>query len=152
MTILAFSMEAQELLGSIISRVSIQQSEAFCKVYGLESTPVDTFGLWDTGANRSCISAKLARQLALTSIRTGETIGANGIFASNMYLLDILLPNKVSVHNVKVTEFIDSDDFDIIIGMDLITLGDFAISNCDRKTVVSFRIPSKKPPIDFRED
>jgi hypothetical protein len=64
--------------------------------------------------------------------------------------VDILLPNMVSVRDVYVTEFIDDGDFDVIIGMDIITCGDFAISNYGRKTVVSFRVPAQKPPIDFR--
>jgi hypothetical protein len=64
--------------------------------------------------------------------------------------VDILLPNMVSVRDVYVTEFIDDGDFDVIIGMDIITCGDFAISNYGRKTVVSFRVPAQNPPIDFR--
>jgi hypothetical protein len=56
-----------------------------------------------------------------------------------------------TIRNVRVTEFIDENDFDVIIGMDIITCGDFAISNYGRKTVVSFRIPSQNPPIDFRD-
>jgi hypothetical protein len=40
--------------------------------------------------------------------------------------------------------------FNVIIGMDIITLGDFAISNKDEKTVLSFRIPSVDT-IDFSQ-
>jgi hypothetical protein len=36
----------------------------------------------------------------------------------------------------------DFDDCDILIGMDVIRLGDFSISNL-RKTVFSFRIPAE---------
>jgi len=35
------------------------------------------------------------------------------------------------------------DGGDILIGMDIITLGDFVITNLNGKTKVSFRIPSK---------
>jgi hypothetical protein len=107
--------------------------------------------LWDTGANRSCVSARLAERLNLFKIDTADTSGINGVFSSFVYLVDIILPNMISVRNVRVAEFIDDNDFDVIIGMDIITCGDFAISNYGRKTVVSFRVPSQNPHIDFRE-
>lgn len=40
---------------------------------------------------------------------------------------------------------------DILIGMDIITLGDFAITNVGGKTVFSFRTPSTKM-IDYVEE
>ena len=40
------------------------------------------------------------------------------------------------------------DGFDVLIGMDIITKGDFAITNPDGTTKFSFRIPSQAD-IDF---
>jgi hypothetical protein len=40
-------------------------------------------------------------------------------------------------------------DFDIIIGMNIIRLGDFALFNGLGNTVMSFRLPSSDTPIDF---
>jgi hypothetical protein len=37
----------------------------------------------------------------------------------------------------------------MIIGMNIISLGDFAISNDNGKTVMSFRLPAANIPIDF---
>jgi len=37
----------------------------------------------------------------------------------------------------------------MLIGMEIITVGDFAISNKDKKTIVSYRIPPSNNPIDF---
>ncbi len=42
------------------------------------------------------------------------------------------------------------DDSDIIIGMDILTQGDFSITNLDGRTVCSFRIPSQYL-VDFEE-
>ena len=42
----------------------------------------------------------------------------------------------------------DSDEYDVVIGMDVICNGDFAITNQDDKTTFSFRIPSEVE-IDF---
>jgi hypothetical protein len=117
----------------------------------LQSDELAIEALWDTGANRSCVSARLAERLALLKIDTADTSGISGEFSSFVHLVDIVLPNMISVRNVRVAEFIDDNDFDVIIGMDIITCGDFAISNYGRKTLVSFRVPSQKPPIDFRK-
>lgn len=35
-------------------------------------------------------------------------------------------------------------DYDMLIGMDIILLGDFCLTNKDGKSVFSFRIPSKE--------
>jgi hypothetical protein len=39
---------------------------------------------------------------------------------------------------------IGNQGIDVLIGMDIISLGDFAISNFDGKTQFSFRIPSQR--------
>lgn len=51
--------------------------------------------------------------------------------------------------NLKEFVYID-DDCDLFIGMDIISLGDFALSHKEGKTLFSFRIPSLAP-IDFEE-
>jgi len=150
MNIHAFTIESDGVLESVVSDVSIRQSEKLCQVNGLQNNEILVKALWDTGANRSCVSVKMAKRLGLLKIDTSDTSGVSGVFSSFVHLIDIVLPNMISVRNVRVTEFIDDGDFDVIIGMDIITCGDFAISNYGRKTVVSFRVPAQKPPIDFR--
>lgn len=39
---------------------------------------------------------------------------------------------------------IDIEDYEMLIGMDIISLSDFVITNADGKTVLSFRNPSKE--------
>jgi len=60
------------------------------------------------------------------------------------------LPNKVAyIPNVQVTQCDDAKgDFDLIIGKDVITQGDFSITNVDGNTCISFRILSIKE-IDY---
>lgn len=52
-----------------------------------------------------------------------------------------MLPNNVGIAYVEVTEG-DLMGEDVLIGMDIITRGDFAITNVGGKTTFSFRIPS----------
>ena len=65
----------------------------------------------------------------------------------NAYLVHVGLPTGDIVTDVIVTEF-DSEDYDMVIGMDIISKGDFAITNKDEKTTFSFRVPSVEE-IDF---
>jgi hypothetical protein len=66
---------------------------------------------------------------------------------SNVYLLNVLLPNGATIIKVKALEG-TPNNCDMLIGMDVITLGDFAVTNFNGKTMFSFRIPSMTE-IDF---
>jgi hypothetical protein len=90
--------------------------------------------------------------LGLSKVDMCLVRGVMGVGPSPVYLVDILLPSNVVVNNVRVAEFQNNGNFDILIGMVIITLGDFAISNKDKKTIVSFRIPSSDNPIDFERE
>ena len=43
------------------------------------------------------------------------------------YLVDIYLPNGIVVKEITVSEVVLADDIEILIGMDLISLGDFRL-------------------------
>lgn len=101
--------------------------------------------LWDTGATRTCISEEVAKELKL--VPTGKEIinTPSGSSIQNSYLVDLLLPNGVVVQSVMVIDTkIGSQQIDLLIGMDIITLGDFAVSNFNNKTYFSFRTPSQE--------
>lgn len=74
----------------------------------------------------------------------------NGNRPSNTYLVNVVLPNNVQFRHVKVTEGTVTGA-DILIGMDIIGAGDFAVTNHDGKTVFSYRHPSTHC-IDFVKD
>lgn len=108
-----------------------------------------TLALWDTGATGSAITHDLALKLGLMPITKVNVNTANGVALQNVYLVNIFLPNRVVIPYVKVTEISGSvGGFDVLIGMDIISLGDFSITNKDRKTTFSFRLPSVKT-IDY---
>ena len=107
-------------------------------------------GLWDTGASGTCISPALAGLLALSPQGQRMTHDASGVRLRNTYMVNIGLPNRVAFPGVLVGEF-DAPaqlPIDVLIGMDLITAGDFAITNANGKTVMSYRCPPVSE-IDF---
>lgn len=103
--------------------------------------PIKVTGLWDTGATGSVISKKLVKSLNLTPTGKVNVFHANGSCIVNTYFVNLYLPNGVAFSFVTVNEG-DLNGMDLLIGMDIITKGDFSISNFDGKTCFSFRMPS----------
>ena len=99
-------------------------------------------GIWDTGASKSSIDKRVVSELGLFPIGKENISTANGIATVNTYLVNLTLPNQVTVANVSVTGTDLGNDVDILIGMDIIQLGDFSITNINNTTTFSFRIPS----------
>ena len=96
------------------------------------------------------ISARVAKVLGLTSIGKSGVSGYNqGIDVKDTFLVHIGLPTCDIITNIMAMEF-DTDEYDVVIGMDVICNGDMAITYKEDKTTFSFRIPSEKE-IDFFE-
>jgi Aspartyl protease len=107
--------------------------------------PVKTHALWDTGASRSVISKSLVTKLGLQPV--GQTHvhhgGDVGIGVSPTYLVNYVLPNNVGVAGVLVTEFNPQhNEFEALVGMDIISQGDLSLTHVAGKTCMSFRMPS----------
>lgn len=116
----------------------------------LDHEPTNILAIWDTGATSSSITQKMVEKLNLPPISQVKVQGVHDEKTVNVYIIDIYLPNKVIIPQVRVSEAsgLGPGNYDLLIGMDIISLGDFAITNCNQKTTMSFRIPSHKE-IDF---
>ncbi|MCQ2368742.1 MAG: retroviral-like aspartic protease family protein [Kiritimatiellae bacterium] len=105
------------------------------------STPVMCTAIWDTGAAFTVISSEVVKQLNLPALGKKAVHTANGIYHANVYSVDVMLPNKLVVSGVEVTDS-DLKLCDALIGMDIIALGDMKISN-KINTKFVFRIPAE---------
>ncbi len=105
--------------------------------------------IWDTGATNTVITENVAKQVALNPTGMTETYGVHGKNIVHTYIIDILLPNNVCIPNIQVTEGILFSEVDILIGMDIIQLGDFNISNSSGKTTFSYCLPPHKNRVDL---
>jgi len=107
------------------------------------SAPFDTTALWDTGATRSVVTKATAAAIGLVPVGTTKVNHAGGRSQSNTYLVSMFLPNNVGIPGVLVSECQNiAGDFGAIIGMDIITQGDLAITNVKGETWMTFRLPS----------
>jgi len=107
--------------------------------------------IWDTGATNSVITDNVAKKVSLLPTGMAETHGVHGTSQVHTFIVDILLPNRVCIPNVRVSEGTLLNDVDVLIGMDIIQLGDFAISNTNGKTIFSYCLPPHKNPVDLLE-
>jgi hypothetical protein len=98
--------------------------------------------IWDTGATNSVITQKIIDVCQLKPIGMSRVNTANGPVDCPVFLVNLMLPSNVGIHHLRVTRGQISDDIDMLIGMDVITKGDFVITNFNGNTVFSFRIPS----------
>jgi len=106
--------------------------------------------IWDTGATGTVINQKVINECGLKPIGIAEVSTANEKRLSSVYLVSIFLPNRVSFPQLRVTEGTISEA-DVLIGMDIMTRGDFAVTNSDGRTTFSYRWPSAER-IDFVEE
>lgn len=110
---------------------------------------IDVTGVWDTGATRSCVSHNVIKQLSPPKGNSIITATPSGRSKQNTYTVNVELPNQVEINDLVVIDTeIGSQGFDMLIGMDVISQGDFAISNYKGQTIFTFRTPSKGH-IDF---
>ena len=111
----------------------------------------ETMGIWDTGATNSVITKSIAQKLGLIPISVVKVRGVHGIQEVNVYFANITLDNKnisVSIFVTECEELSEDNSVGMLIGMNIITKGDFAITNYLGNTTMSFRVPSLQK-IDF---
>lgn len=107
----------------------------------------DYKALIDTGATNSCITKKVADDLGLVQSGLTDNHTAGGIVEkSKTYVVDAIIKGgiikfeKWAVVEVQLT----AGKYDMLIGMDIIANGDFAITHKGGKTKVTFCVPSMR--------
>lgn len=102
--------------------------------------------MWDTGATKSVITQRVVDACGLKPIRAIRPVlmqGVDGLEKSEAYVVNIYLPDKITAR--EFTVFLKNPGdvwWDVLIGMDIISAGDFSIKNVNGNTEWSFSIPS----------
>jgi hypothetical protein len=110
--------------------------------------------IWDTGAECSLITPKVVQELGLAPVSKQWIQGYekhDKPQLADQYLVDLILPNHVMIVEVPVAccDFGSSpeEDSNVLIGMDIIMMGDLTISNGGGRTKFSFCIPPHDNPL-----
>lgn len=99
--------------------------------------------VWDTGATNTIISSAVIDALGLKPVRQTQIEGVGGCMNSSVYKINIYVDGCLEFTGIEALSG-DIGDYDVIIGMDIITLGDFVITNKDDQTWFAFRYPSSE--------
>lgn len=139
----AFTIKATGILRELRTEVGVLPS-TFASHEGVipqfQNKPVQA--IWDTGATASVINDKTADELGFQSVGFANVSTANGICSAPVYICDIYLPTGIVVPTVEITGGNLGDNTDMLIGMDVIALGDFTITNLGGDTWFTYRMPS----------
>ena len=98
--------------------------------------------LWDTGAQTSCVTSRIVRLLDLKPIATATFQDYSGNREAPIYKVTFGLPDHLIVSGVPVSESYDNPQYDVIIGLDIISHGDFHLTGHGEDRTVSFCYPS----------
>ena len=148
----SFTVDYSERVNAITTEVLV--SSAFGPSQAKVPSIIEQFNaIWDTEATNSVISKHVVDKCGLKPIGMAEVHTAGGTRTSEVFLVNIFLPNKVIMQNVRATQgnLSSISGIDVLVGMDIIGRGDFAVTNMDGKTTFSFRVPSISR-IDFTEE
>lgn len=98
--------------------------------------------VWDTGATNTVISPEVVEALGLKPTGKSSISAYGGVVETCTYKIDLCFENGYKIQNLEVMSG-DYSDYDVLIGMDVITQGDFCISTVDGKTSFCFRMPAE---------
>ena len=135
----ALQTEFPGIVRTVVTEIGIVTGMA-----GSVTEAVKCRALWDTGAIYSVISKSLADKMGLLPTDTQRAYTAQGFYEASIYRVDIMLPNNIVVKGLQIGDG-EFQDFDFLIGMDVISLGDFHLTN-DGNTVFKFVIPPESNP------
>lgn len=109
----------------------------------------DFIAVWDTGASSSAISPNVVNALSLVPTGRGISDTAGGSVEVEKYSINIMLPMNVGFSSLPVS--CNKMKVDVLIGMDIISQGDFCVTNKGGKTIFSFQTPSSHT-LDFTKE
>jgi predicted aspartyl protease len=107
--------------------------------------PVVTKAAWDTGAQISVITPQIAKALNLRPVNQTTTSGAHGESLSDLVIITLEIPEQGVYENLlaAVCPFNTdpNSDVNMLVGMDVISQGDFVLSNGNGYTLFTFATP-----------
>lgn len=125
-----------------VLKTPIRISAAHKHGENVDPFPDELQAVWDTGAQTSLISNDIANHLNLPIIGQQVMKGIGGPCLSPEYLAGLILPNNVIIPSISLFGFGGGEELDVLVGMNIISLGDFLVSTRDELLHFSFQMPS----------
>jgi hypothetical protein len=129
---------------------SLATEARICKEYtGNPEESLTIRAVWDTGATSTVVSPDAAGKIELVSIDKLGVYGVNSYTEVDVSVVSIILPNGIVLKNKRITVCKLPPTVDMLIGMDIILMGDLFICNAGGRTLFSYALPSLPDKIDL---
>lgn len=134
MELFAYTIKYHNFNGRILTQEHILHNE----------TAIPIQAAWDTGSTYTCISREFVEKYNLNVLNESSVSTPYGKVKSGEVDTIVILNNDMGFSvNAVIQDYIHEEGVDLLIGMDIISKGDFAISTYDDITCFSFRCPSQ---------
>lgn len=140
-----FEQSQSDIQSQVISPISI-------KLIGLKLAPITTNGLWDTGSSHSGIASHLVSRFKLPKTRFTSVITAGSTdfnldkeqnikpeWNFDVFISDALLFRNITIH--EAGELDPEEKIGLLIGMDIISKGNFTIEHLNKHSHLKFVVP-----------
>lgn len=137
----AFTTTVDGRVAKLLNEVDVSRTDGSCaRSYVAQ---------WDTGAERTCVSQRVVSELGLEQLGCLRLSSPAGVEVVPTYKIVLHLPNNTAVVNYEVPlARFDDCDVDVLVGLDVITNGEFAVGFDGERTQFTFRVPANALP-DF---
>ena len=124
--------------------------ESYVAVGG-EGSMMAVNALWDTVSTESLISEKIVKMIEPILKNKSKYVTRDVVIECETYAVSLSLSDEITFRDVLMKKADLSDkNVDIIIGMDIISRGDFEIRNYNNLVEFAFRIPPRNEPISLQ--
>ena len=115
---------------------------------GGEGSMMSVKALWDKNFEQTLISDGIIKMINPLQKSKTKIVSKDEIFESAIYSISISLSDEITFRDVEVQNAdLSEKEVDIVIGMDIISRGDFEVRNYNNIVEFAFRIPPKNEPI-----
>lgn len=131
---------------TIVRRIEIDVTLEYHTKDGYSWVKRSCKALIDTGAYISGIKQSVVEEMGLKpEEETSITTSTDSNVSSNIFFVNVFLSDTYCIEDLRVADLPnEKSPNDFIIGMDILSHSDFAISNANGKTVFTIRLPPRK--------
>jgi len=125
-----FIKSYDKLVNKLASKVSIIPISSTDKT--LQNIPIDLKVIWDTGASLTFIKPKIKEKLKLRIFGSETSIfvaGIGGKVKADLTTITIALTDSFVLECIPVYVVDFPINYDMVIGMNIISMGDFSVNN-----------------------
>lgn len=139
----AYNFESKGLVDAILTPIAVCEAVEMNESIVVPKIFRSSNCMWDTGATNTLISQKVVDDLGLKPYGVCLVSDNTTTEKRETFLVHLGLPTGTTALNVEAMLTL-SEDYDVVIGMHIISLCDFCFTNKDNASCFSLRHPSNE--------